>query len=165
MERKLALMIATWFGIGLIPPIFFRGMAGTYGSLAALPLAYIASFRIYFYLATILILFLLGLWSIPISERELGPKIDWKGKTRSRDQNQIVIDEVLGILIACLPLLWIHGNFLPAILTAFLAFRFFAIVKIQPAKYFDKLKNPAGIMLDDTVAGIYAAWLTASIFT
>ena len=94
------------------------------------------------------------LWSVPRAQIILGPKIDWKGKIKTRDQNQIVIDETLGMLIACynLPtsdqLFWL--------LLGFVFFRFFDIAKIPPARYFDKIKNVAGVMLDDVVSGIYA---------
>jgi phosphatidylglycerophosphatase A len=40
---------------------------------------------------------------------------------------------------------------------AFALFRFFDIVKIPPATFFDKMKNARGVMFDDFVAGIYAA--------
>ena len=42
---------------------------------------------------------------------------------------------------------------------AFVAFRFFDIVKLPPADYFDtKMKNGFGVMLDDAIAALYA-WI------
>lgn len=164
MNRKIAIIVATWFGSGLVHPIFFRGMAGTYGSLAALPLAYAVSSQTYLYLSIIPLLFLLGLWSIPIAENELGPRMDWRGKIKRRDQNQIVIDEVLGMMVACIPLLWIDNNHLKIMLNAFWLFRLFDIAKITPIGYFDRMKNPIGVMLDDVVAGIYSAYIITIVY-
>jgi phosphatidylglycerophosphatase A len=45
----------------------------------------------------------------------------------------------------------------------FVIFRFFDIIKLQPAKYFDDLKNGYGVMMDDISAGLYAGILSAVI--
>ena len=46
------------------------------------------------------------------------------------------------------------------LVAAFVAFRFFDIVKLPPASYFDrKMKNGVGVMLDDAVAALYALLL------
>ena len=167
MKRRLALVVATWFGSGLIPPIILRGMAGTYGSVAAIPLCYLALWssaamesdpqkQVAFYALVAIIIFWVGIFSVPTAEKVLGPRKDWRGKIRERDQNEIVIDEVLGMLVTCAPLLWVRHNAL-AFLVAFAAFRLFDIVKPWPARYFDRMKNSMGVMLDDAVAGVYAA--------
>ncbi|OGF82498.1 hypothetical protein A3B18_00780 [Candidatus Giovannonibacteria bacterium RIFCSPLOWO2_01_FULL_46_13] len=163
MEKRIAVIVATWFGSGLVPPIFLRGMAGTYGSLAALPVSYVLLYNAHGYILTTLIVFTLGFWCIPIAEEELGPRTDWRGKTKTRDQNQIVIDEVLGTLVAYSPLLFMPRNLLN-MAAPFLLFRLFDIVKIFPAGYFDSRKSPAAIMFDDVVAGVYAAILISIIF-
>lgn len=68
------------------------------------------------------------------------------------DPSIVVIDEIVGMWIALL--------FLPASLTvslaAFIAFRFFDVVKPEPARYLERLPGGWGIMLDDVAAGIYA---------
>ena len=157
MKRFFALLVATWFGSGLIPPVILTGMAGTYGSLAALPLCYIALvLSPLWYAILVLCVFCVGIWSVPAAEKMLGPRKDWQGKIRERDQNEIVIDEVLGMLVTYTPLLWVRHNAL-AFLVAFAAFRLFDIVKPWPARYFDRAENSMGVMLDDVVAGIYAA--------
>jgi len=47
---------------------------------------------------------------------------------------------------------------------AFLAFRFFDIVKVWPANWLDRnLKGGWGIMLDDLAAGVYAGALTFGV--
>ena len=55
---------------------------------------------------------------------------------------------------------------LPWQIAAFCAFRFFDIVKLQPAKYFDsnpRWRNGWGVMLDDAVAGVQAIALLAVV--
>jgi phosphatidylglycerophosphatase A len=49
-------------------------------------------------------------------------------------------------------------------LTAFCLFRFFDIVKPQPARYFDvHVKNGFGVMADDAVAGLYTLLAIAAL--
>ena len=72
---------------------------------------------------------------------------------RKPDSSRIVIDEVVGYMIAMVGI--------PAtpywIIWGFLLFRFFDIFKIPPANVFDKrMKNGWGVMLDDVTAGIYS---------
>ena len=162
MKNKIALLIATWFYSGLIPPVILKGMAGTYGSFFSIPLCYlllITGQKIWLsYDAAAMLVFILGLWCVPKAEILLGGKTDWKNKTKTQDQNQIVIDEAFGMLIACYPLTLINFNHYWLVLgIAFTLFRFFDIVKIPPTKYFDNMKNAFGVMLDDFVAGIYSA--------
>lgn len=162
MKNKIVVLIATWFYSGLIPPVILKGMAGTYGSFFSIPLCYLLLItkqgtELFYGVAMMLILFL-GLWCVPKAEILLGPRTDWKNKTRTRDQNQIVIDETFGMLTACYPLALIDFNSYWLVFgIAFALFRFFDIVKIPPIKYFDNMKNACGVMFDDFVAGIYAA--------
>jgi phosphatidylglycerophosphatase A len=164
VKEKIALILATWFGSGLIPPIFVKGMAGTYGSIASLPICYVlvnlCHQNIYvgmcWYILMFALLMVLGLWSVPIAELVLGPQKDWEGKTREKDQNQIVIDEVAGMLVSCVPLIFVserHFYFIGALAV----FRVFDIWKPQPIKSFDKMKSGFGVMMDDVIAGLYAA--------
>ena len=162
MRNKIAMLIATWFYSGLIPPIILKGMAGTYGSFFSIPLCYLLlkteqGVWLSYEAVTILIL-LLGLWCVPKAEILLGAKTDWKNKTKTHDQNQIVIDETFGMLITCYPLTLINFNSCCLVFgIAFALFRFFDIIKVPPAKYFDKMENALGVMFDDLVAGIYSA--------
>jgi phosphatidylglycerophosphatase A len=91
-----------------------------------------------------MIVLVLGLWSSAIVERTMNVQ----------DPGIVVIDEVLGQWIALISLSYAgHPLF---ILLAFLAFRFFDIIKLWPARYFEHMHGGTGIMLDDAVAGIYA---------
>ena len=70
------------------------------------------------------------------------------------DPQWIVIDEVLGMLTT-----WFFMTGSPTwhLIPAFILFRFFDIVKIWPASYFDKeVKHGMGTILDDIVSGLFA---------
>lgn len=176
-SEKIAVLFGTWFYTGLIPPPrFLKGAAGTYGSFFALPIcfAYIYVSRLLFMesiLLTETVVFqtgflysmvLFGVVTSNITERVLGPMTDWRGRTKTRDQNQIVIDEVIGMMIACLPVAYTNINLfswpmLVLIGISFLSFRMFDILKIWPANLFDRRHDSWGIIMDDVVAGIQAA--------
>lgn len=143
--------IATWFGIGLLRPA-----PGTWGSLAALPFAWAlhaAGGFAALALATVAV-FALGWWAATVETRA----------SADPDPSEIVIDEVAGMWLALWPVsygaqmmgadiirLW------PGWVVAFLAFRLFDIWKPGPAGWADRLHTPLGLMLDDIVAGLFAA--------
>lgn len=138
---KLILFIATGGGVGYLPKA-----PGTWGSLLALPLNLLL-LRLPsqgYWLALTLIL-LLAVYSAGAAEKILDRK----------DPGAIVIDEIIGMLIALIavpaqPVIW---------LSAFLLFRFFDIAKPWPVSWADKhLNGGLGIVLDDMLAGAYA-WL------
>lgn len=68
-----------------------------------------------------------------------------------KDSSMIVIDEVAGIWIS---VLWVRYDVL-SIITAFILFRFFDIVKPLGIRYAERANKGIGVMLDDIVAGIY----------
>lgn len=144
--KSPAIILATWFGSGMMRPA-----PGTWGSLAAIPFgAVIFGFTglIGLGVATILIYFI-GVWATKIFE----------AKTGEHDSKMVVIDEVVGQWIALMPVFWFFGLSSPLyIALAFLLFRFFDIFKPWPCSFFDShMKNAHGVMLDDVVAGLYAA--------
>lgn len=83
-----------------------------------------------------------------------------------RDPGYAVIDEVVGLLWGCL---LISKPDPLAFAVAFGLFRFFDIVKVWPASYFDKKSKTAAstfhrgfhIVFDDIVAGLYTLVLMA----
>ena len=122
---------------------------GTVGSLAALPpafaLAYFGGF--WAVAAAAILLYFVGVWATAGVIKSTGLK----------DPQIVVIDEVVGILIAILPVaaangaIWMYG-------AAFLLFRLFDSAKPWPVSYFDKrVPGAHGVMLDDVAAGIMAA--------
>ncbi len=78
------------------------------------------------------------------------------GAASHPDPSIVVIDEIVGMWIALLFL----PKTLPALLIAFTTFRVFDIVKPPPAAGLERVGNGWGIMLDDVVAGLYAAAAT-----
>ena len=96
------------------------------------------------------IAYVIGFWAIDRAGRVLGDP----------DHGSIVWDEIVPfwIVLLCAPgsLLWQT--------TAFALFRFFDIVKPQPAKYFDQhVKNGFGVMADDAIAGAYTLLVLAGL--
>ncbi|PKL17472.1 MAG: phosphatidylglycerophosphatase A [Spirochaetae bacterium HGW-Spirochaetae-5] len=70
---------------------------------------------------------------------------------KSKDPQQVVLDEVLGYWIA---VLFIPFSFTFAVL-AFILFRVFDIIKPFPANSLESLGGGLGIMIDDIIAGLY----------
>lgn len=143
-----ATLIATWFGCGRLP-----GMPGTWGSLAALVCAWpliVWGGAIGLPFATAVV-FALGWWAAGRYEIELGRK----------DPGEVVVDEVAGQWIALLPLVlrpWPDETLFVAAAGSFVLFRLFDIWKPWPIGSLDrKLSGGLGIMLDDVLAGFYAA--------
>ena len=126
------------FGIGYIP-----FASGTFGSLAGLIIGYL----IYLINYNLLILLIPLLLIAGIKASQI-----YQNKTGEEDSSVIVIDEVVGQLIAMLTVL---DNLL-LLFASFIIFRIYDILKPWPASYFDKkMKNGIGVMLDDVIAGIY----------
>ncbi len=130
------------FGIGFIPIA-----SGTFGSLAGLLIGYILyliNFNLFFII--IPLLFVLGIIASNTYQKQTGEK----------DSSIIVIDEVVGQLIA---MIFVVDNLI-LVLCSFIIFRIFDIFKPWPASYADKkMDGGLGVMLDDVFAGIYAAIL------
>ncbi len=69
------------------------------------------------------------------------------------DSSRIVIDEVLGMAATMFgnPITW------PWLAAGFVLFRLFDVIKLFPADLIDRrVRNGAGVMLDDLAAAIYA---------
>lgn len=141
--RRLAKLIATFFGVGLVP------MApGTAGSLAALPLAYLihAGAGHMGLLVAGVAVFFVGWWASAVYAASRGVE----------DPGEIVIDEVAGLWLLLSALKLTPESYL----VGFLLFRFFDIVKPWPVSLADRrVKGGIGIMLDDMLAGFYPVFL------
>ena len=74
------------------------------------------------------------------------------GILRQKDPQCIVIDEIVGFLVAN----FLAPPRLTALLWSFLLFRFFDIIKVFPTNRLEQLPGGAGIVLDDVMAGLYA---------
>lgn len=137
--------IACGFGSGLAPVA-----QGSCGSLAAiLPWLLLRELSLAANLAVIVLGFLLGVWACERASRALG--VD--------DHRALVWDEFVGLWIALLPALlapwW-------AIVLGFALFRLFDVWKPWPIREFDRrLHGGLGVMVDDVVAGMFAAVVLA----
>jgi len=141
-------LIATWFGAGRIKPA-----SGTIGTLAGIPFGMVLQEFVGMIGLAIAAVLLLVIGTM--AARYYGQK------SGQKDDQAIVVDEVVGIWIAGIP-----AATNPALwLLAFLLFRLFDIAKPFPASYFDKSERGGAlyVMLDDVVAGIFAFFGVAAL--
>ncbi len=137
--------IASWGGCG-----FLRSGPGTWGTLGALPAAFLILYfggAMALAIATLLCT-LIGLWAINILQHDLN--ID--------DDSRIVVDEVVGIWIAilCIPITPL------AVLLAVILFRVLDIAKPFPIGWLDRNIGGAwGVMADDMLAGLLTGIIVA----
>lgn len=150
----LAVFIATGFGSGLMPVA-----PGTFGSLVGVAIAYAvivthvaAPLMMLNGLLSVSLFFtLLGIWASDRAEKLFERK----------DASQIVIDEVAGQIISFVliapyfPNLGINLSWL--LLIGFALFRLFDIFKPFPINQLQSLTGGVGVMMDDVIAGLYAA--------
>ena len=138
--RSPVLFLAFGFGSGLA-----RKAPGTFGTLAAVPLWYGLQFlSAPMYLAVIGVSIVLGCYLCGAASKKLGV----------HDHGGIVWDEFVGYWITMFlaPAGWLWA------LYGFVLFRIFDIAKPQPIGWVDRRgRGGLGIMLDDILAGIYAA--------
>lgn len=147
-----------WLGIGLGSGLPKRA-AGTWGTVGGLVVA--------------IPMLWLGFWGF-LAVTVLGALVGSYicGKTSDlmgvHDDPHIVWDEWVGMWVSLLPILWLHfyddallqGHQLSLLLlyfAAFVAFRFFDILKPFPIKWVDKnVSGGFGILIDDILAGLMA---------
>nr|WP_315265259.1 phosphatidylglycerophosphatase A [Moraxella osloensis] len=147
-----------WLGIGLGSGLPKRA-AGTWGTVGGLVVA--------------IPMLALGFWgflAVTVVGALVGSYIC--GKTSDlmgvHDDPHIVWDEWVGMWVSLLPILWLdfyddallQGHQLSLLLlyfAAFVAFRFFDILKPFPIKWVDKnVSGGFGILIDDILAGLMA---------
>lgn len=146
MLNALGRAIGAGFGSGLSPVA-----PGTAGSLAAVILYYLLT-RAFtdpieqqtLLIALIVAGFPLGVWATGLLVT-----------AENNDPGRAVWDEFVGMWLTCLLL----PPTLPWLLAAFIAFRFFDVIKPWPAAELERLPGGWGIMADDVAAGIYGAAL------
>jgi len=170
---RLAWLVGTVGGVGLAPIA-----PGTFGSAVAVPifvlfsplclpadptgssLGSLAGSSLGSSLAGLLILgvswvalLALGIWAGDRLEPVFG---------RS-DDGRIVVDEVVGQLLAYAPLLFpLPRTDFPALVTGFVLFRLFDVWKPGPVRWAERrFKGGLGVMMDDVVAGALAACVLA----
>jgi phosphatidylglycerophosphatase A len=158
-RSRLAALIATAFGAGLVPYA-----PGTMGTIAAVPLVYWSNaWELAPRAALWLGLTALGTWAAKTFDEV----------TRSGDNQSIVIDEVIGYGISA----WTAGQKWEALLMAFIFFRVFDVLKPPPIRQIDlwskkkaKAGTPSslwwggfGVLADDIGAGLQALILVLAL--
>lgn len=132
--------IACGFGTGAAPVA-----PGTFGTLLGVPLFYVMQpLGLPMYLLLTLLMFVVGVWVCAAAANALAV----------HDHSGIVWDEVVGYLVTMIavPFTWYWA------VAGFALFRLFDIIKPWPINWFDqKVRGGFGIMLDDVLAGCYAA--------
>ena len=148
--------IALGFGTGLAPVA-----PGTAGTLLAFPLFILldrllpplplfGSIVPLYFFGVIALFFGIGVWACARTGRDLG----------IADHSAMNWDEVVAMLLILMftPSGWVWWTF------AFLAFRFFDVVKPPPIRQIDRaMKGGLGVMFDDTVAAFYTLLLIALV--
>lgn len=148
---KIAQMIATLAGVGYLKPA-----PGTWGSLAALPIAWVIHVIGGFPLLVIALIaaFFKGWWAT--AQMTAGGD--------DHDPSEIVVDELVGQWIALLPLSYAAWSMdisvlvmWPGWIAAFALFRLFDITKPSIIGRADRRGDALSVMLDDVFAGVFAA--------
>ena len=149
--------LSTLYFVGKISPI-----PGTLGSLIGMVvgifLLYYSSLLIF--LSILILLFIISYFSI--SSYTIDPK------SSGHDPAEVIIDEFLGQLISMIPIFTLAQGIKSLLvygLISFVLFRFFDIIKPWPISYFDNMKNPLGVILDDIAAGIISALILFFLFS
>ena len=147
--NNIAIQLITMFGIGRISKI--PGTIASFVTCLFYFLCIIFNVNIIFLLITFFIILILSIIFIN----------KYSSNFTEIDAKEIVIDEFLGqsipILFMYYPIqkddpeiAWIY------LITVFILFRFFDILKPFPINLIDKkMKNGLGVVLDDLLAGIY----------
>ena len=137
--RDPTVLLATWFGAGLLPKA-----PGTWGSLAALPFAWLIAWAGGWpaLALAIVLVSLVGWWAADRYIIQVGHE----------DPGQVVIDEVAGQWLVLL----LTPPDIVSYAVGFALFRLFDITKPWPAGWADRaVKGGLGTMLDDLLAGAY----------
>jgi len=132
--------LALGFGSGLAPKA-----PGTFGTLAALPLYWLMmDLSLAVYVAITLVVTIGGFWICDRAAKDM----------QVHDHGAIVWDEVAGMLITMIA----APISITSLVVGFALFRFFDIIKPWPIKLLDRhVKGGFGIMIDDVLAGVFAA--------
>lgn len=172
MKNYIAMLVTTTFFSG-----FFLGKVigktgaggGLMGSLVTFCMQFIFiwfAFSVWSNVVLIILSLFFGLWYITQAEAYIvsrwGPQRRHTGEVVTEDLNVTNIDEVHGQAIAGLPVFLLpvtgYQEQIFLLILALIFFRLFDVRKPWPIRVVEKnLPGSAGIMFDDSVAGIFAA--------
>ncbi len=142
MRRRITIFLASSAYLGYAPVA-----SGTFGTLAGVALYPVFEglrrFSPPLYLTSFLALVAVAILVAGEAEALFGEE----------DSGKITIDEVAGYLAATLFIAPTPAT----VVASFVLFRFFDVVKLWPASYFDReMHGGAGVVLDDVFSGLYA---------
>lgn len=143
--RGLIKVIASGLGVG-----YSRFAPGTIASIWGVLLYLLLHSQPVIFIIATAVLFVLG-FSISSKAEEVFAE---------KDSGIIVIDEVASMCLVCLFIK--PAPF--ALLTGFLLFRFFDIIKPWPVRIVERLTGSMGIMLDDIVAAVYTIMVMLALY-
>jgi phosphatidylglycerophosphatase A len=140
-SSKAALVLATWFGCGLVPKA-----PGTMGTLGAVPLYWLVMREAgqLGVAAAALLITAVAVWAASVVQRDLG----------TGDPQIVVIDEVAGMFVTMIP---VSGFSWRATVAGFLLFRLLDTWKPWPIRRFEALPSGWGIVMDDVAAAVIGA--------
>lgn len=131
--------VACAFGFGTLP-----WMPGTWTTLATIPIVIaLKHFPEWAYIGISVAMVLIGIYICGVFNRDIG----------SKDHPACSWDEMAGFLLVMigLPPSWYY------LLTGFVLFRFFDIIKPWPISWADqKVSGGLGVMLDDVIAALFS---------
>ncbi len=149
LKERFLVVVATSFGLGYVPvaPGTFGALPGVAMFLAIM--AWTPAEATWLHTGLIAACLVVVCWAT----LALSPWAEayWKKK----DPGTFVTDEVAGFLATVV--LFRRGDLLGLTLWAFLVTRVFDIIKVPPAKQFERIHGGWGILLDDLMASVYAA--------
>lgn len=136
MNVSFAYWIATCGPIGHV-----KVAPGSLTSLAAIPLIALTGNHSFQSIVLLVVVLCIAVWSSSVVAHDL----------RQHDPSIVVIDEVCGMMMSfvLIPINWW------TLVSGFLGFRFFDVVKPPPIRLIERLPGGFGIVLDDVIAGIY----------
>jgi len=136
MRNFLIKGVATVLGVGYMPVA-----PGSWATVVGVMIAYFLGNNLPVFSILLVVLLALGIMTSGILEKQM----------KQKDPGIIVIDEVVGVMIALwgLPLIW------SVMICGFFLFRAFDMFKIYPINRLEAQPGGWGIMLDDCMAGVY----------
>lgn len=144
MKKQFVTFVATGAWSGLIPWV-----PGTFGTMPAWLIAFfLIKGSILWMTAAAVVTLFISAWAAGEAEKQFG-----------HDARKIVIDEWAGMFVALIFVPFSLTNYL----IAFVAFRFFDVVKLPPASQWEKLPGGWGVTMDDIAAGVHANIITQVI--
>lgn len=141
MKTQFIKLVATGLYSGYAPLT-----SGTFGTIPAVIITcFLIGDNLRLAVGAAVVFTLISIWAAGEAELLFG-----------HDSKKIVIDEWAGWFVTALavPVTWQN------MLIAFVAFRFFDVVKIWPARQLEQLPRGWGVTMDDIAAGVQACLLT-----